>query len=284
MKTHRDQSKEQLDAEASREVIVSPPGWPRLGGRSIVCLWLAAELALAAGCSDPAPRQEAGPASDPSGSPPGLTRPATLESLRERASDPYAEPSDKARYGDALLEASGYREPRLEEAVRWVSDAAAAGAPSAQYRMGLLCEAGQGVPRDLTNAFAWFQKAAAQGQADAQYSLALAYATGSGTSKDREQSVRWFREAALLGIPESAFNLAQRYQAGQGTAMDLVEAAAWFQVSRDEGFGAAAKELALVTKTLKPDRLAAVPARVSALKELCRQKQSEIARRAAPGK
>ena len=57
-------------------------------------------------------------------------------------------------------------------AFEWLSRAALAGSPKAQFRVGQAYVEAAGVPRSLPDAAAWFEKAAAAGHAEAQARLA----------------------------------------------------------------------------------------------------------------
>ena len=58
------------------------------------------------------------------------------------------------------------------------------GDPSAQFRLGLLYENGNGVPRDFAKARLWYEKAAVQGEAKAQFYLGIQSAFGEGGPLD----------------------------------------------------------------------------------------------------
>ena len=73
------------------------------------------------------------------------------------------------------------------------------GSPTAQQRLGLLYQDGQGVPQDYTQAASWFGRAASQGDSDAETSLGVLYAEGHGVAQDLAQAVAWFRKGADQG-------------------------------------------------------------------------------------
>jgi len=183
-----------------------------------------------------------------------------------------AELEKKAAQGDGPAQnALGkiYLEGRRSEqtqAVRWFQAAAGQGIVEAQYYLGMMAEAGRGVPRDETNALQWYLKAAEHGHADAQYSLALMYATGRGTDRQKEESVRWFRAAADQGLAEAQFNLAQRYQYGQGVASNLVEAYKWFGIAGRGGIPDAKKMVADLKPLLTSDQISQAEAGAAAFK------------------
>ena len=56
--------------------------------------------------------------------------------------------------------------------------------------LGVMYDAGLGVPQDLVEAMAWYRQAAEQGYADAQYNLGLMYANGAGVPQGRCRSIQ----------------------------------------------------------------------------------------------
>jgi TPR repeat protein len=62
--------------------------------------------------------------------------------------------------------------------------AAEQGHAEAQFNLGVLYGAGQGVPQDLTEAAKWYRLSANQGVAYAQYNLAIMYGNGQGVQKN----------------------------------------------------------------------------------------------------
>ena len=61
---------------------------------------------------------------------------------------------------------------------------AEAGHAEAQFSMGHLYRAGEGVPRDAAIAADWFSRAAAQGHGHAMLNLALMHEQGAGVARD----------------------------------------------------------------------------------------------------
>jgi TPR repeat protein len=73
------------------------------------------------------------------------------------------------------------------------------GDAKAEYNLGVCCERGEGVPKDIDQAVSWYRKAAAQGNAKAQSNLGVCYFNGWGLTKNREEAVYWYRKAAEQG-------------------------------------------------------------------------------------
>jgi Sel1 repeat-containing protein/trypsin-like peptidase len=71
------------------------------------------------------------------------------------------------------------------------------GDATAQYRLGVMYENGDGVGRDDAEAARWYRRAADQGYAMAQYKLGSMYRTGRGVDPDSVLAHMWYNLAAL---------------------------------------------------------------------------------------
>src|ERR1019366_1623180 len=65
-------------------------------------------------------------------------------------------------------------------ALRLLRPLADRGDATAQFNLGVMYDAGQGVQQNYAEAIKWWHKAADQGYADAQYNIGMAYAEGQG--------------------------------------------------------------------------------------------------------
>ena len=84
-----------------------------------------------------------------------------------------------------------------------------------------------------------YRKAAEQGDASAQYKLGVCYDSGEGVAKDEMEAVKWWRKAAEQGYAPAQFNLGNSYAQGEGVVKDTVEAYKWFNlasVSRNKAY------------------------------------------------
>lgn len=124
--------------------------------------------------------------------------------------------------------------------------AAEAGAPRAQYNLGVLYAEGRGVAADYQQAFAWFERAAKQGLANAQYNLAVMYERGTGVAADAAQARSWYERAAELDHPRAQHNLAVMYASGEQVTLDYATAARWFEKAAEHGLPQAQFNLALL--------------------------------------
>lgn len=95
------------------------------------------------------------------------------------------------------------------EAVAYLSKAAAAGSPEAQFELAKLYETGIGVSPDPAQALALFQQSAAQDFADAINDLGfMNYQGALGLPQDRQKALKLFERAANLRHPQANFNFA----------------------------------------------------------------------------
>src|SRR5271154_6593644 len=84
-----------------------------------------------------------------------------------------------------------------EEAVNYLTNAAAGGNAKAQYHLGTIYERGRaGVTQDYQKAFDWFSKAAAQGYAAAENNLGNLYYKGNGVPQDYAKAFDWYSKAS----------------------------------------------------------------------------------------
>ena len=117
--------------------------------------------------------------------------------------------------------------------------AAEQGDATAQYKLGVCCTNGEGVPQDPKEAVFWYRKAAEQGDAQAQFNLGNCYRNGDGVQKDLAQAVFWYRKAAEQGYAQAQFNLGVCYKNGYGVQKDLTQAVFWWRKAAEQGYAQA---------------------------------------------
>lgn len=122
---------------------------------------------------------------------------------------------------------------RCFEGVRQLAEV---GRCRAQYAVGYLYTAGQGVDADATLAARWTRKAAEQGNARAQWRMAGMFLEGEGVEQSAAMAVEWFRKAAEQGSAEAQFSLGRILAEGRGVPQDGVEAAKWFERAAEQGW------------------------------------------------
>jgi len=103
--------------------------------------------------------------------------------------------------------------------------------PDAQCLMGMMYDAGKGVPQDQAIAASWYRKAAEQKQMTAQLFLGAMYFTGTGVARDYRQAARWLQAPANAGNAEAQFYLGAMHAEGNGVGKDEAEAIEWLTKS-----------------------------------------------------
>ncbi len=86
-------------------------------------------------------------------------------------------------------------------AIRIMRPLADQGNARAQRLLGMMYNAGWGVPKDDAEALKWFRRAANQGDGDAQASLGAQYRDGTGVPQDYVHAYMWFILAAQTEEP-----------------------------------------------------------------------------------
>ena len=80
------------------------------------------------------------------------------------------------------------------------------GDPSAQFKLGVMYDKGEGVLKDDAEAARWFRLAAERGHASAQLNLGVMYYQGRGVLKDPVLANMWFNIAGYNGYEQSSKN------------------------------------------------------------------------------
>jgi len=106
------------------------------------------------------------------------------------------------------------------------------GNEQAQFNLGVMYSAGQGVAQDRDHAVWWWLKAAQRGWTEAKNSLGSEY-TNRG---NWPEGVKWFLEAAMAGNAEAQYNLGVAYTVGRGVAQDVPVAVGWFRKSAEQNY------------------------------------------------
>ena len=94
---------------------------------------------------------------------------------------------------------NAYSSGDYETAAREFRALARQGDKEAQYLLGLLYEAGQGVEKDEQEAAFWLARSADQGFADAYFALGQMFASRKGERQDRMAAHHWFSLAKEYG-------------------------------------------------------------------------------------
>jgi len=139
----------------------------------------------------------------------------------------------KKASSDALLEVGemcekGDEVPQnLTEAATWYRRAADQKDPRAMVRLASMLVNGMGVARDYAQAFRLCQTIA-KDYAPAQYCVGYLYQYGFGVNQDAVEAAKWYAKSAAARHAPACLALGQMYWKGQGVKMDRVEAYVWF--------------------------------------------------------
>jgi TPR repeat protein len=159
---------------------------------------------------------------------------------------PNTDPAEALRFG-----LSSYKSGNTEAAVEALGYAASKGLPSAQWKLGQMYAAGDGVDRDEYRAFELFSRLASDNAdaaprdpsapyvADAFVQLGGYYRRGipdSSVKSDPARARQFFSYAAsYFGDATAQLNLAHMFYVGEGGERDLVQAARWANLAADKG-------------------------------------------------
>ncbi|HLH49817.1 MAG TPA: caspase family protein, partial [Roseiarcus sp.] len=107
----------------------------------------------------------------------------------------------------ALLARATAAAGKRDEAIGLYKQAAEAGDGRAMVSLGLLYEAGDGLPKDLKAADELYAKAASRGSADGAINLAVALMKGAGIERDTARAVALLKRAAADGSAIATYDL-----------------------------------------------------------------------------
>jgi hypothetical protein len=92
-----------------------------------------------------------------------------------------------------------------KQAALWYTKAANRGLPEAQKRIGQLNELGEGTPENWAVALAWYQKSAAQHDQEGEFALGRMYEFGMAVPQNRATAIHWFGAAGAQGNTQAAY-------------------------------------------------------------------------------
>jgi hypothetical protein len=159
------------------------------------------------------------------------------------------------------------------EVVRSERGAAERGDASAQFKLALRYDVGQGVPQDYAEAVKWLRRAADQDFVKAQYNLGCMYDSGQGVSQNHAEAAKWFREAAEHGYVSAQKNLGAKYGRGQGVPQSDVEAYVWSSIAVISGDEGAMNNRDFAASKLSTEDLEAARIRAAELSEEIQQRK-----------
>jgi hypothetical protein len=127
----------------------------------------------------------------------------------------------------------------VQEAIRYLRQAADHGNPQAQCQLARMYSEGRELPWNRTEAFRLYRAAADQGNAGGEYGLAYLYSHGAPEERDYAEAARWALKAAAQGDTQAQSYLGGAYWRGRGVARDYAAAARWYGKAAGHGDRAA---------------------------------------------
>lgn len=124
--------------------------------------------------------------------------------------------------------------------------AAEAGLERAQFNMGVLYEAGNGVGQDPKKALEYYQMAADAGLPEAQFNLAVYYMNGDIVPLDLKMAFLLTKKAAKRGLAEAQYKLGLFYDLGIGVQIKPEKSLNYFEAAANQGHPAAKEKLACI--------------------------------------
>ncbi len=145
----------------------------------------------------------------------------------------------EAQYNLGILTLAGGAGPispaTFSAAAARFREAAKGGDADGALSMGLLYQAGRGVPKDATKAAKWFLRAARNDNVPAMVEYGLAEFRGEGVPKNESDAARWLVKGANLGNPIAQDRVARLYAVGRALPLDRVAALKWHTLAQAAG-------------------------------------------------
>ena len=171
------------------------------------------------------------------------------------------------------VQSYAFRRDSPAEVVISERGAAERGDASAQFKLALRYDFGEGVPQDYAEAVKWLRRAADQNFVKAQYNLGCMYDNGQGVSQNHAEAAKWFRKAAEHGYASAQKNLGAKYGRGQGVPQNNIEAYVWSSIAAISGDEGAMNNRDFAASTLSTEDLETAQKRAAELYEEIQQRQ-----------
>ena len=189
--------------------------------------------------------------------------------------EPFLQLRDDAMRGDAQAQFElglRYRQgldvaEDFELATLWFSKSADQGHPVAQFALGHMCLAGEGMPvPNEAEAAGWFLRSARQDYPPAQDQMARMCSNGIGVPQDDAEAVKWATKAAEQAYAEAQFQLAFLLccKLPRTVPADNVGAYLWFSLAAKAGQEKADEFLTTLRNELTPTQIADAEKRIAA--------------------
>lgn len=154
-------------------------------------------------------------------------------------------------------------------AVETIETRAANGAAEAQFSLGVKF-AGLGPAQDYAQAAHWYLKAADQSHPLAQFNLGMMYAAGQGVPRDATKSMEWMQKAAHLGDAGAQHYIGIKHHRASLDGLpetapeSRIEAYKWLQLASAQGYRSAEAAWAFVALGMTRQDIADANRRIAA--------------------
>lgn len=115
------------------------------------------------------------------------------------------------------------------------------GTIGAMFELGTMYYYGQGVKKNLDDAFKWLKEAARKRHARAQYYTGMMYHAGLGVDKNYDLASQYLEQSAKQNNEAAQYMLGNIYYKGKGVTKNIPKAKHYFQQAANQG-NLAAKE------------------------------------------
>jgi hypothetical protein len=159
-----------------------------------------------------------------------LATPPEIGAIRKL--DTVPQPAAPSATGEGM---AFFRAGRYAEALLAWQHAAVEGSANAALFVGMMYDAGQGVPQSYADALSWYQLAADKGSTEAAFNIGVMHEAGFGVRPDTAEAADWYQRAAAKGSGRAAYNLALLYENGDGVPQDADQAGKYFRQARRLG-------------------------------------------------
>ena len=140
-----------------------------------------------------------------------------------------------------------YQNYDMQSAMDWFKQAALAGDPIAQNKLGSMYEKGEGAEANAKIARYWYKQAAENNYNIGLYNLGRSYEFGLGLPKPNyERARRHYQAAARLYTPQAEYRLGLMRELGKGIVPDELKAMRHYQKAAIGGIADAQYRLGLI--------------------------------------
>lgn len=123
----------------------------------------------------------------------------------------------------------------FDDELAWIKESAQAGNAECSFVLGLMSDAGWGVPKSETVAAEWYLRAAKAGSAAARYAIARMYKVGRGVEKSELLAFQYAEMAANQNVASAQFMVGVFFVNGTGTKRDIPSAQKWLEHAMQNG-------------------------------------------------